>query len=278
METVEMTCFLIVGMLLLNLCQGISIDVKEDEVSDCVNPPVKIICEFTSDELQVASNELIIMHGGLTMASCKSDSLTCTTAGGRYNVTIETGRAVLTISNMDVYYSGTTWGCYAGPKMASLKLRYFRAATESLSSQFLSLRQISIVDVVTLFIVITILLVLLIKVVCVSCCHSQGEKEKDVERCSCSCISDLFSRRQKQEVKTGYTGHRYEVKTSYIIEDPHHIPDASCKTGLDRKTEAELACKNVPEETKKVAAEKLTEYVEARKPLISTSNVKEGEN
>ncbi|XP_071178322.1 uncharacterized protein [Mytilus edulis] len=277
METIEFTCFLIVGLLQLNLCQGISIDVKEDEVSDCVNPPVKIICEFTSDELKANNNELIIMHGGLTMANCKSDSLTCTTAGGRYNVTIGNGRAVLTISNMDVYYAGTTWGCHAGPKMASLKLRYFRAATESFSSQFLSLRQISIVDVVTLFIVITILLVLIIKVVCLSCCRGQKEKEKekDVESCSCSCIGDLFSRRQKEPVKTGYTGKKYDVKTSYVIEDPHHIPDASCKTGLDRKTEAEQACKNVPEETKKVAAEKLTEYVEARKPLMSTSDVKE---
>lgn len=113
-------------IILLFLIKGISIDVKEDEGSDCVNPPVKIICEFTSDELKANNNELIIMHGGLTMANCKSDSLTCTTGGGRYNVTIGNGRAVLTISNMDVYYSGTTWGCHAGPKMASLKLRYFR--------------------------------------------------------------------------------------------------------------------------------------------------------
>lgn len=67
-----------------------------------------------------------MMHGGLTLAFCKSDSLTCTTASVLYNVTMEAARAVLTITNMDAFYYGPLWCCRAGPKVASLQLKYFR--------------------------------------------------------------------------------------------------------------------------------------------------------
>ncbi|XP_071177255.1 uncharacterized protein [Mytilus edulis] len=148
----------------------------EPEVSDCVNPSVKIVSKFTSDELQAASNEVTIMHGGLPLATCKSDSLTCTTASVLYNVTMEATRAVLTITNMDAFYYGPIWGCRAGSKVASLQLKYFRAATENASQHFLSLGEITIVDLLTLFIVIVILLILVIQVFCRRCCQKREGK------------------------------------------------------------------------------------------------------
>ncbi|XP_063397758.1 uncharacterized protein LOC134682089 [Mytilus trossulus] len=181
MEEIKWTCFLIVGLLLSDICQGLTIDLMEPEVSDCVNPSVKIVCKFTSDELQAASNEVTIMHGGLTLATCKSDSLTCTTASVLYNVTMETTRAVLTITNMDAFYYGPIWGCRAGPKVASLQLKYFRAATKSASEQFLSLGEITIVDLLTLFIVIVILLILVIQVFCRRRCQGRNSKEMMTE-------------------------------------------------------------------------------------------------
>ncbi|CAC5388990.1 unnamed protein product [Mytilus coruscus] len=178
MEAIKLTCFSIVGLLLSEICQGLSIDLMEPEVSDCVNPSVKMVCKFTPDELQAASNELTIMHGGLTLANCKSDSLPCTTASVLYNVTMEAARAVLTITNMDAFYYGPIWGCRAGPKVASLQLKYFRAATESASEQFLSLGEITIVDLLTLFIVIAILLILVVKLFCISRCQRGKGKDK----------------------------------------------------------------------------------------------------
>ena len=105
---------------------GVSIDVMEAEASDCLHPPVQIICKSTADELQAAKNPLTITHGGLTLASCSHDTGICTTASRRFNVTMDGARAVLTITNMDVFYDSNTWSCDIGSKSASMKLKYFR--------------------------------------------------------------------------------------------------------------------------------------------------------
>lgn len=259
--------FTVLGII-IELCQGVSIDVLEAEASDCLHPPVQIICKSTADELQAAKNQLTITHGGLTLASCSHDTGMCTTASRRFNVTMDGVRAVLTITNMDAFYDSNTWSCDVGSNTASMKLKYFRAENDDLTKQFISLRGVTVVDLLILLVVLIILVVLILQLLCRNCCERRSDNDSECW----SCGGNLCCRRKENETKTGYTGNKYDVKMSYKIDDPHHVPDAKFKDGRDRKTEAEDACKNVTGPKKEIIAEKLTEWTEVRKPLVSTTS------
>lgn len=258
---------------LCHVCHGLAIDIMETESSDCRYPPVKITCRSTIDELQAGSNQISITHGGLTLASCTLNN-GCTTASKRYNATMDGVSAILTITDMDAFYDSPTWSCIVASNTASLKLKYFKTETEDFSMHLVSLKGTTIVDLLTLLVVMIILVIIVIQVFCRNCCnnHSERDSDSDSEFCSCSRLRDLFSRKQKPEIKTGYTGKKYEVKTTYVIDDPNVVPDARFNDGRDRKKEAEIACKNVTAPQKEKIAENLTEWTEVRKPLVANTS------